>query len=270
MERKNMSNHNQPHGQGQDDAGHHHILSTSLALKVWGCLVVLTIATVAVAQIDLGFWNFTVAMLIASMKATLVCVFFMGLKWDHKENAIIFSTSFIFMAIFMILTFGDLLTRGNVYVHGSIIPEGMVHAKSKFKKPWVASPELIARGNELFHTQCVMCHGPQGHGDGPAAAGLNPKPRNFTAPESQWKNGRKPSQMFETVTKGLGGMPSFASTPAEDRWALVHYVHSLGSPDPKDTPEDLKKIGIDPTKDDGGGGGEKVIPIGLAIDELAR
>jgi cytochrome c oxidase subunit 4 len=266
-----MSDHNQQHGHnsGEDSSGHHHILSTSLAVKVWSILIFLTLVTVGVAQIDLGAWNFTVAMLVASIKASLVCIFFMGLKWDHKENAVIFSTSVIFMAIFMILTFGDLLTRGDIYVKGSIIPEGTVtQTKSKFKKPWVSTPELLAHGKEQFQTQCVTCHGAEGHGDGPASGGLNPKPRNFTAAASEWKNGRKPSQIFGTLTKGLGGMPSFASAPADDRWALVHYVHSLGAAEPIDTPEDLKKIGIDPTKEDGGGGGEKAIPIGLAIDEM--
>lgn len=267
-----MSDHNQQHGHSsqEDSAGHHHILANSMAYKIFGILIFLTFVTVGVAQIDLGFWNFTVAMLVASIKASLVCLFFMGLKYDHKENTVIFTTSFIFMAIFMILTFGDLLTRGDVYVKGSIIPEGMVAQKSKFKQPWVSTPELIAMGKEQFQTQCVSCHGAAGHGDGPAAAGLNPKPRNFTAPASEWKNGRKPSQIFGTLTKGLGGMPSFASASTDVRWALVHYVHSLGDAQPTDSPEDLKKIGIDPTKEDGGGGSEKVIPIGLAIDELSE
>jgi caa(3)-type oxidase subunit IV len=268
-----MSDHNQQneHSTGGDGAGHHHILSTSLAIKVWSTLIFLTFLTVAVAQIDLGAWNFTVAMVVASIKAALVCIFFMGLKWDHRENAVIFSTSIIFMSIFMILTFSDLLTRGDVYVKGSIIPEGMVtQAKSKFKKPWVSTPELIAHGKEQFQAQCVTCHGAEGHGDGAAAAALNPKPRNFTAPATEWKNGRKPSQIFGTLTKGLGGMPSFSSVPTDDRWALVHYVHSLGAATPTDSPEDLAKIGIDPNKEDGGGSVEKAIPIGLAIDEMSE
>lgn len=251
-----------------DNNHQHHILPDALAYKIWGILIFLTFVTVGVAQIDLGALNFTVALLVASIKATLVCLFFMGLKYDHKENTVIFSTSFIFLAIFMILTFGDLLTRGDVYVKGSIVPEGSVQAKSRFKKPWVSTPEMVAFGKEQFQSQCVSCHGATGHGDGAASAGLNPKPRNFTQGEG-WKNGRKPSQIFQTLTKGLGGMPSFASSPQDVRWSLVHYVETLSTGAPADAAEDLKKVGIDPAQEDGGGSSEKVIPIGLAIDEMS-
>jgi len=117
-------NHNKDQHQHGHDHHEHHILSTSMALKVWGALMVLTVITVAVAQIDLGALNFTVAMLVATIKASIVCMFFMGLKYDHKENTVIFTTSIIFLAIFMILTFGDLITRGDVYVKdGKIIPD---------------------------------------------------------------------------------------------------------------------------------------------------
>src|SRR5438477_12657114 len=35
-------------------------------------------------------------------------------------------------------------------------------------------------GAKVYTERCVLCHGPNGKGDGPAAAGLNPKPRNHT------------------------------------------------------------------------------------------
>jgi caa(3)-type oxidase subunit IV len=270
------ANHNHDHHQhGKDHHHEHHILSTSMALKVWGTLMVLTFITVAVAQVDLGFLNFTVALLVASIKATIVCMFFMGLKYDHKENTVIFSSSLIFLVIFMILTFGDLLTRGDVYVkNNKIVPDSFAAGapvKSKFDKAWISTPELIAHGKQQFQNQCVTCHGAAGEGNGVAAAGLNPKPRNFTVAQG-WKKGRKASQLYATLTnpEGLNGMPAFGSIPADDRWGLVHYVRSLGPHEgEKDTPADLQKIGIDPAKADGGGSSEKSIPIDLAIDQVA-
>ena len=57
---------------------------------------------------------------------------------------------------------------------------------------------------------CAMCHGHQGMGDGFLAAGLNPKPRNFTSYEEM---NRVPYQsMYSAVKNGIPetGMPSFA------------------------------------------------------------
>jgi mono/diheme cytochrome c family protein len=36
-----------------------------------------------------------------------------------------------------------------------------------------------AEAAEIFESRCVACHGTEGRGDGPAAANLNPKPRDF-------------------------------------------------------------------------------------------
>jgi mono/diheme cytochrome c family protein len=37
----------------------------------------------------------------------------------------------------------------------------------------------LAVGDAVFHQRCELCHGPNGMGDGPGGAALNPKPRNF-------------------------------------------------------------------------------------------
>jgi mono/diheme cytochrome c family protein len=153
-----------------------------------------------------------------------------------------------------------------------IVPEGAVAAqtKSKYEKPWISSPELITQGKELFAAQCVTCHGAGGEGNGIAAAGLNPKPRNFTKAEN-WKNGRKPSNLFATLTKGLNTMPAFGSLPSDDRWSLTHYVRTLGPHEGEnDSSDDLKKVGVDPTGAGGGSMAEKQIPIDVAIDLISE
>ena len=43
----------------------------------------------------------------------------------------------------------------------------------------------MKEAQEIFSTRCSVCHGTSGKGDGPGAAALNPKPRNFTDPEWQ-------------------------------------------------------------------------------------
>ena len=142
-------------------------------------------------------------------------------------------------------------------------------AQAEVKKPWLPTPELIANGKRLFTMNCTPCHGPNGEGNGPAAIALNPKPRNFTQ-VSGWKNGRKPSQIFKTLKTGLGSMPSFAQLPMDDRWSLTHFIESLAPAAEKDSDDDLKKIGVDPTKDTMESFDSKTLPIDLAIELMSQ
>lgn len=59
-----------------------HEVSFKVFLNVFLALLVMTVVTVAVAQVDLGSLNLVVAMLIASVKAGLVAAFFMHLKYE--------------------------------------------------------------------------------------------------------------------------------------------------------------------------------------------
>jgi caa(3)-type oxidase subunit IV len=244
---------------------HHYILPDKLAFKVIGALLFLTVVTVWTAGIDFGAANFPIAMAIATSKALLVALVFMNLRKDSRENGVIFFTSFFFLVIFIVLTSADIFFRGDVYVKGPLT--AAAGGKAKFKKPWNATPEILAHGKELFGQQCTSCHGDAGLGNGPAAGGLNPPPRNF-ASVTGWKNGRKPSQIYKTLKEGIAGgsMASFATLPAEDRWALSGYVASL-SPEPQaDTEQDLVAVGVDPTKDTmDGGSAAPTIPIQVAM-----
>lgn len=263
-----MANHSSDHNHQHGSSGHshHHILPNKVLFGIGGGLLVLTLITVWVAGVDLGKLNFVVAMAVASLKATLVALFFMNLWYDRKENGVIFATSFLFLAIFMVLTSMDLFFRGDVYVKGPLI--AAASSKSKLKDPWISKPELISHGKELYATNCSSCHGIEGKGDGPAASALVPPPRNFMQ-TAGWKNGRKVTMVFKTLKEGIPGsaMAAFGTLPADDRWALTHYVLSLSAaPVDKDSPEDFKKAGIDTS-----GGGEveeKVIPVGLAMERM--
>lgn len=247
----------------------HSILSTCTILTLALCLFLLTAITVGVSHIDLGKFNFLIAMTVATLKASLVALFFMNLKWDHLDNRVIFSTSFLFLVIFFTLTSTDLFFRGNVYVKGPLVQENK--GPSIVDKPWISTPQLVQKGKELFSTQCVSCHGSDGKGDGPAAPALMPRPRNFVLSEG-WKNGRKPSMVFKTLKEGIPGsaMAAYSSLAVDDRWALSHYVLSLGAAPPLDTAADLIKIGIDPTKKGGGITVEqKTIPIPFAMEQIS-
>lgn len=74
-------------------------------------LLILTIITVAASRFDFGAANLLIAMLIASIKASLVMAFFMHLKWDTAINKIVFLSSFLFLSLLFIFTLSDQATR---------------------------------------------------------------------------------------------------------------------------------------------------------------
>ena len=53
---------------------------------------------------------------LATIKGLMVALIFMNLRFDRRENGLIFSTSFLFLAIFIVLTGTDLFFRGDVYL----------------------------------------------------------------------------------------------------------------------------------------------------------
>ncbi len=68
--------------------------------------------------------------------------------------------------------------------------------------------------HELFKTRCVPCHGAGGKGDGPGAAALNPKPRNYTDPT--WQASVTDEQIKKTILYGgaaVGKSPNMPANP---------------------------------------------------------
>ncbi|MBP1623858.1 MAG: putative Cytochrome c subfamily [Acidobacteria bacterium] len=130
------------------------------------------------------------------------------------------------------------------------------------------SPELVARGKELFESNCTQCHGPQGRGDGPAAATMTPRPRNFTSPDG-WKNGPQVPGIFKTLKEGISGtsMASFSYLSKKNRMALAQYIQSLGAfPHGTGGPESVEAL-----KKELASAGEKTpnkIPVSMAMAKL--
>jgi cytochrome c oxidase subunit 4 len=77
-------------------------------------LLVLTIITVAAARQDLGALNVVIALGIASIKATLVALFFMHLRWEKKVNSIIAAAGFLFLGVFLMFCLLDVDSRVNL------------------------------------------------------------------------------------------------------------------------------------------------------------
>jgi caa(3)-type oxidase subunit IV len=173
----------------------HRILPIRLYFTVAGALLVFTGITVLVAQIDLGAWNLLVAMLIAAVKASLVALYFMHLRYDHKFFALIFLIAVGTLAAFIILTMFDTMERGAVdpaeaaviskYAviydakgtpipmkdrvfttsAGSTGPEEVPfeikHGFGPIKEEVKVGPldtAMALRGQKIFQTKCATCH----------------------------------------------------------------------------------------------------------------
>jgi cytochrome c oxidase subunit 4 len=81
---------------------------------IWGILLGFTILTVVTGRMDLGAANLPIALTIATVKATLVVLFFMHLSDAHGANRLVFVVSILFMLVLMLGVFGDLLTRNPI------------------------------------------------------------------------------------------------------------------------------------------------------------
>jgi len=231
---------------------------------VWACLLALTIITVAVSYHNFGIWNIFVAMLVATIKGTLVCLFFMHLKYDNRVNQVIFVSSFCFLAVFVGLTASDELFRKEPK-EGIKVQESAPPSAADMNKLRIATPALVEKGKQTFAVQCAVCHGPLGQGNGPGAAALNPKPRDFTS--GYWRFGGQPTHVFKTISEGSPGtgMASFSSLSVEDRWSLVHFVRSLSPNAPEDETTNDK---IQMTKEENGP--KEKIPLSFAMKKMAE
>jgi cytochrome c oxidase subunit 4 len=94
---------------------HHHILPLKVYFSVAVALLVFTVITVAVAQFHFGEFNLLIAMLVAIIKASLVALYFMHLRYDNKIYAVVFVGSLMFLAVFITFTMIDTLRRGDIY-----------------------------------------------------------------------------------------------------------------------------------------------------------
>ncbi|MBL8623629.1 MAG: cytochrome C oxidase subunit IV family protein [Myxococcales bacterium] len=90
------------HAHHDDHHGISHVAPVKVLLGTWGTLMVLTIITVGATRIDLGAnYNLALAMAIAVVKATLVVLFFMHLRYDKLFHSIMIAGGILAAALFV-------------------------------------------------------------------------------------------------------------------------------------------------------------------------
>lgn len=126
-----------------------------------------------------------------------------------------------------------------VYSALLVLAGGMGFSAAMQQSAWEAPPEAratenpvertseaVAEGSELYKKNCLMCHGENGKGDGPATKFIKPAPADISTAEVQER--LTDGEIFWKITEGKNPMPPFGRKLSEDeRWKIVHYVRTL-------------------------------------------
>ncbi len=156
--------------------------------------------------------------------------------------AFAFSMAFCFAFFFYLVVINSGVDLAeNVVDPNAVVAEGAAPAFdiAQVQEPWVSTPEIVAYGQKVYKTNCAMCHGEAGLGDGAAGAALNPKPRNLV--EGKWTQGEGLIAHYNVLLNGIKGssMAGYSHFKPADRWAILVYIESITQNKSKD---DLAKV----------------------------
>lgn len=110
------------------------------------------------------------------------------------------------------------------------VPEDKLAEARALQSPLPDSPDVREKGKGLYQGKgtCFNCHGQNGGGDGVAAMGLNPPPRNFRH-HGFWRH-RTEGEIFWVIKHGVPGtgMVGFGGVLTdEDIWSIIQYERSF-------------------------------------------
>lgn len=102
-----------------------------------------------------------------------------------------------------------------------VVPEKYVNMKN----PTDPKADLNI-GKALYKKHCQSCHGAEGYGDGPKAAGLKGDLGDFSSEEY---HAQTDGELFYKTSFGRGDMPEYTKKMPddEDRWLIVNYMRTL-------------------------------------------
>lgn len=98
--------------------GHAPVVPVSTYIAIFASLLVLTLLTYVVATYDFGFLNTPIALAVALLKASLVVIYFMGLRYNTPLTKVVAVGGFFWLFILFGLTLNDYLTRPWIGVLG--------------------------------------------------------------------------------------------------------------------------------------------------------
>jgi len=156
-----------------------------------------------------------------------------------------FKSLFLVISIILFIlpvgcNYGRMNEQESIRTHETSIPEmprGIIPASGasavrqetqpeNLRNPLAATSESVLRGGKGYSYFCAMCHGPQADGNGTVGQSFYPLPTNL---KSHYVQEQPDGMLFHKISLGYKRHPPLASTVSEeDRWAIIHYIRSLG------------------------------------------
>ena len=119
------------HTQDQHGEHQHHIVQPGTYIAVILTLLVLTGTTVAVAYVDLGKFNIVVALGIATLKATLVVLFFMHAKYVQRRTQLVIVAGIFWLALLLFMTMSDYVSRIDYRGQRFPMTQNIIHVRAQ-------------------------------------------------------------------------------------------------------------------------------------------
>lgn len=120
------------------------------------------------------------------------------------------------------------IARGHLPLHYGAGVDEARRAGAEMKNPYAATDDAArARGAVVWNNFCVVCHGPNGGGDGTVTSRGVPAPPSLHTDTSR---ARTDGEIFHIITYGLNNanMPPYAAqVEAGDRWKAILHIRAL-------------------------------------------
>jgi caa(3)-type oxidase subunit IV len=217
--------------------------------KIYIALVILLAISVAGPHVGLKWLTLITAFGVALVKANLVVENFMHLKWEKVLAKWVLGTALVLMGLFFAGVSPDVMEHtGDRWVNNAAIAavargipdeeeaaaqeSGAEEAAAPKEAAAAAPPAPAFKPEEQFKQVCSACHGMEGKGNGPGAAGLDPKPANFTDP-AFWAD-KDDATLVKAIREGGASVGKSSAMPAwgslyneEQAKQIVAYLHTL-------------------------------------------
>lgn len=96
--------------------------------------------------------------------------------------------------------------------------------------PYSGDPDAIDQGEILYQADCSSCHGFTGEGDGPASAGMDPKPKNLAENQPDLSDSYLYWRIFEggLMEPFNSSMPGWKGLLSEERiWQVIAFLRTM-------------------------------------------